>query len=107
VGDGAGEIVDMTDIPELTAEHFQRALAAPLRRRLAAGQFDSAEDIQALRRFLDLSADEFAKAVGISADELASWEAGAKRPDGPALQLLRIAARHPGAFRDTLRTVAS
>ena len=39
------------DIPELTEEQFARAIPAHVRKRLMLGQFESGEDIAALRRF--------------------------------------------------------
>ena len=56
----------MTDIPELSEEHFARAISARVRRRLMRGQFESGEDVVALRRFVGLSQTQFAVALGIS-----------------------------------------
>lgn len=94
------------DAPELTEEHFARAIPVRLRRRLMRGQFESGEDIAALRRFIDLTQTEFAKAMGISVHTLRNWEQGRRKPEGPALALLRIAAKHPMIIRRSLDSVA-
>jgi len=96
----------MTDIPELTEEQLQRAIPARLRKRLMDGRFESGEDIAALRRFVGLTQEEFARAVGISVHTLRNWEQGRRKPEGPAIALLRIAARHPRIIREALRSAA-
>jgi putative transcriptional regulator len=35
-----------------------------------------------------------------------NWEQGRRRPEGPAVALLRIAARHPRIIRESLRSAA-
>ncbi len=96
----------MTDIPELTAKELARAIPARLRKRLMLGQFESGEDISALRRFVGLTQAQFARAMGISVHTLRNWEQGRRRPDGPAIALLRIAARHPRIIRENLESAA-
>ena len=96
----------MTEIPELTAQQLARALPARLRKRLMLGQFESGEDISALRRFVGLTQMQFARAMGISVHTLRNWEQGRRRPDGPAIALLRIAARHPRIIRENLESAA-
>ncbi|HWO17668.1 MAG TPA: helix-turn-helix domain-containing protein [Kofleriaceae bacterium] len=96
----------MTDIPELTEAQFARAIPARLRRRLMSGRFDSGEDIAALRRFVGLTQADFARAMGISVHTLRNWEQGRRQPEGPAVALLRIAARHPRIIRENLRSAA-
>lgn len=96
----------MTDIPELTTKDFARAIPARLRRRLMLGQFESGKDISALRRFVGLTQAQFAQAMGISVHTLRNWEQGRRRPDGPAIALLRIAARHPRIIRENLKSAA-
>ena len=54
------------------------------------------------RRFAALTQEEFAEALGISVHTLRNWEQGRRSPDGPALALLRIAARHPRVLRENL-----
>jgi DNA-binding transcriptional regulator YiaG len=97
----------MTDeMPELTEEDFASAIPARLRKRLIKGQFESGEDIAALRRFVRLTQEQFAKAMGISVHTLRNWEQGRRIPEGPALALLRIAAKHPRIIRENLESAA-
>ena len=96
----------MNDIPELTAEQFQRALPASVRRRLMAGQVESGADVAALRAFLGLTQEQLAAAMGISVHTLRNWEQGRRHPDGPAIALLRIAARHPRVILENVRSAA-
>jgi DNA-binding transcriptional regulator YiaG len=100
------EKTDMTDIPELTAKQLARAISARVRKRLVQGRFESGDDIAALRRFVGLTQTQFARAMGISVHTLRNWEQGRRTPEGPALALLRIAARHPRILRENLRTAA-
>ena len=97
----------MTDIPELTAEQFSRALPARVRKRLMLGQFESGEDVAALRRFVGLTQTQFALAMGISVHTLRNWEQGRRHPEGPAIALLRIAARHPRIIRENIENAES
>lgn len=96
----------MTEIPELTADQLARAIPARVRRRLLAGKFESGEDVAALRRFIGLTQTQLARAMGISVHTLRNWEQGRRRPEGPALALLRIAARHPRIIRENLNSAA-
>ena len=97
----------MTEIPELTEEQFARAIPARVRKRLMLGQFESGEDIAALRRFVGLTQVHFAQAMGISVHTLRNWEQGRRHPEGPAIALLRIAARHPRIIRENIENVES
>lgn len=92
----------MTDIPELTGADFARAMPAQVRKRLMAGQFESGADVAALRRFVGLTQAQFAAAMAISVHTLRNWEQDRRRPEGPAVALLRIAARHPRVIRENL-----
>lgn len=96
----------MTDIPELTDEQLESAIPAGLRRRLIRGHIESGEDVAALRRFVGLTQIEFARAIGISVHTLRNWEQGRRQPEGPAIALLRIAARHPRIIRENLESAA-
>lgn len=71
-----------------------------------AGRFESGEEVLALRRFVGLSQTQFAKAMGISVHTLHNWEQNRRRPEGPALALLRIAARHPRIIRENVESAA-
>lgn len=83
-----------------------RAIPARLRKRLMRGQIESGEDISTLRRFVGLTQTQFAHAMGISVHTLRDWEQGRRHPDGPAIALLRIAARHPQIIRENLDSAA-
>ena len=94
------------DMPELTDEDFASAIPARLRRRLIKGEFRSGDDVAALRRFVRLTQEQFAQAMGISVHTLRNWEQGRRSPEGPAIALLRIAAKHPRIIRENLETAA-
>ena len=96
----------MSEIPELTSAQIQAAIPAKLRRRLMSGQIETGEDVSLLRRFVGLSQVRFAEALGISVHTLRNWEQNRRRPEGPALALLRIAARHPQVIRENLERAA-
>lgn len=96
----------MTDIPELTEEDFARAIPGRVRRRLINGELKDGSDIVALRNFVGLSQPQFAAALGISVHTLRNWEQDHRRPEGPALALLRIAARHPRIIRENAEHAA-
>src|SRR4051794_24667824 len=94
------------DIPEFTEDQLASAIPARVRKRLMLGQFESGEDISSLRRFVGLTQTQFAQAMGISVHTLRNWEQGRRRPEGPAIGLLRIAARHPRMIRENLKSAA-
>ncbi len=96
----------MTDIPEVTEKHLKRAIPARLRKRLMQGRLEFGEDIAALRSFVGLTQAEFARAIEISVHTLRNWEQGRRKPEGPAIALLRIAARHPRIIRENLESAA-
>lgn len=96
----------MNDIPELTDDQLNRAISARRRRRLVAGKFENGDDVVALRKFVGLTQREFATALGISVYTLRNWEQDRRTPEGPALALLRIAARHPRIIRENLEGAA-
>ena len=96
----------MTRIPELKSRHIARAISSRVRRRLIEGRWKSGEDIVALRRFVGLTQAQFSRAMGISVHTLRNWEQDRRRPAGPALALLRIAARHPRVIRENDESAA-
>jgi DNA-binding transcriptional regulator YiaG len=63
-------------------------------------------DVAALRRFICLTQEQFAQALGISVHTLRNWEQDRVTPDGPGPALLRIAARHPRIVRENVDSVA-
>lgn len=90
------------EIRELTERDFVRAMPRKQRERILRGQLAGGEDVVALRRFTGLTQQEFADALGISVHTLRNWEQGRRSPEGPALALLRIAARHPRVLKENL-----
>ena len=48
-----------------------------------------------IRKRLHVSQSEFAYMIGVSIDTLQNWEQGRRRPEGPALALLKIAESNP------------
>jgi putative transcriptional regulator len=60
------------------------------------------EDVKAVRASLGASQSEFALMIGVSVATLQNWEQGRQTPDGPALALLRVAARNPKAVAQAL-----
>lgn len=94
------------DIPKLTEAEFARAMPRRQRERLMRGEFRGGEDVVALRRFTRLTQRAFADALGISVHTLRNWEQGRRNPEGPALALLRIAARHPRVLQENLAATA-
>jgi putative transcriptional regulator len=94
----------MRPISELSEADFAAAIPARTRRRLLRGEVSSGADIAALRQFVRMTQTEFSAAMGISVHTLRNWEQGRRHPEGPALALLRIAARHPHIIREGLRS---
>lgn len=90
------------DVPELTRRDFARSIHSSVRRRIIAGRIRSGDDVAALRRFVGLTQAKFARALGVGVLQVRAWESGRSTPDGPALALLRIAARHPRVLRGNL-----
>ncbi|HUJ12567.1 MAG TPA: helix-turn-helix domain-containing protein [Thermoanaerobaculia bacterium] len=52
-------------------------------------------DVREIRYRLGQSQSDFADMIGVSLPTLQSWEEGKRLPDGPALALLRVAAKNP------------
>jgi len=50
-----------------------------------------------IRRKLHVSQAKFAHLIGVSIDTLQNWEQGRRRPEGPALALLKVAEANPRA----------
>jgi len=99
------EPTEPLDPPELTQEDFEAMLSGTQRQRIIAGQLKPG-DVANLRRFVGLTQEQFAEALGISVRTLQNWEQDRGRPDGPGLALLRIAARDPRIIRRNLASVA-
>ncbi len=95
----------MTEREELTREELSRALTRAQRKRIIAGNLEPG-DVAALRRFICLTQEQFAEALGISVHTLRNWEQDRVTPDGSGLALLRIAARHPRIVRENINSAA-
>jgi len=95
----------MTD-RELTAADFARSIRHQVRVRVMSGNITGGADIVALRRFAGLTQEAFAEALGISVHTLRNWEQDRRTPEGPALALLRVAARHPRVLTENLAETA-
>ena len=61
-------------------------------------------EVRAIREEYGLSQAKFAALLGISVRTLQNWEQGRRHPQGPARVLLRVAARHPRAILDTIKS---
>lgn len=48
-----------------------------------------------IRKKLHKSQSEFAYIIGVSVDTLQNWEQGRRRPEGPALALLKVTEANP------------
>lgn len=59
-------------------------------------------DVKAVRGELGQSQEAFALMIGVSVATLRNWEQGRRTPEGPALALLRVAARNPKAVAEAL-----
>jgi putative transcriptional regulator len=68
----------------------RRGIARPAR----AFRFAPA-DVKAIRRKLGKSQAEFSLMIGVSVATLRNWEQGRRRPEGPALALLRVVSAAP------------
>lgn len=59
-------------------------------------------EVRKVRASLGQSQQEFALMIGVSVATLRNWEQGRRTPDGPALALLRVAAKNPRAVAAAL-----
>jgi putative transcriptional regulator len=64
-------------------------------------KFDPIE-VKKIRARLHKSQGQFAHMIGVSVDTLQNWEQGRRRPEGPALALLRVAEVAPKAVLEAL-----
>jgi putative transcriptional regulator len=62
----------------------------------------SPADVKAVRARLGQTQEAFAHMIGVSVATLRNWEQGRRRPEGPALALLRVTARNPEAVAEAL-----
>ena len=58
--------------------------------------------VKNIRKKLHVSQSEFAYMIGVNISTLQNWEQGRRRPDGPALALLKIAEAVPDTVMNVL-----
>jgi DNA-binding transcriptional regulator YiaG len=75
------------------------------RERIIAGRLEPG-DVAALRRFLGLTQEQLAAALGIRVRTPQNLKQDRVKPDGPGVALLRIAAPELGVIRRNLGSVA-
>jgi len=59
--------------------------------------------VKDIRRKLHKSQSEFARMIGVSVDTLQNWEQGRRKPEGPALALLKVAEASPEVVANALQ----
>jgi putative transcriptional regulator len=62
----------------------------------------SIPDVKVIRDKLHVSQVEFAHMIGVSENTIQNWEQGRRKPEGPAVALLRVTASHPHAVLQAL-----
>ena len=62
--------------------------------------------VKSIRANYNLSQSEFAALLGISIKTLQNWEQDRRKPEGPAKVLLQVAAKHPEAVLDVVKSVS-
>jgi putative transcriptional regulator len=62
----------------------------------------SMPDVKAIREKLHVSQIEFAHMIGVSENTIQNWEQGRRKPEGPAVALLRITESNPRAVLEAL-----
>jgi putative transcriptional regulator len=58
--------------------------------------------VKKIRQKLHQSQTQFAYMIGVSVDTLQNWEQGRRKPEGPALALLRVAEASPEIVMEAL-----
>ena len=53
------------------------------------------DEVREIRYKLRQTQSEFAAMIGVTVPTVQGWEDGKRLPDGPALALLRVAAKNP------------
>jgi len=86
------------DDADLKGRHF---ISWKHRANLIAGR-PTGEDIREFRVMLALTQQDFAAGMRISIGTLRNWEQGIRHPEGPAVALLGLVARHPRLLMNEL-----
>jgi len=61
-------------------------------------------DVRKIRENLSISQIEFAHLIGVSENTIQNWEQGRRKPEGPAVALLRITEKNPKAVLEALHS---
>jgi putative transcriptional regulator len=64
----------------------------------------SMPDVKAIRGKLHVSQIEFAHMIGVSENTVQNWEQGRRKPEGPAVALLRVTESNPRAVLEALHS---
>jgi putative transcriptional regulator len=64
----------------------------------------SMPDVKAIREKLHISQIEFAHMIGVSENTIQNWEQGRRKPEGPAVALLKVTQSNPRAVLEALHT---
>jgi len=59
-------------------------------------------DVKQIREKLKVSQTEFAHIIGVSENTIQNWEQGRRKPEGPAIALLRVTEKNPKAVMAAL-----
>lgn len=62
----------------------------------------SIPDVKGIRQKLHVSQNEFAHLIGVSENTIQNWEQGRRKPEGPAVALLRVTENNPRAVLEAL-----
>jgi putative transcriptional regulator len=62
----------------------------------------STPDVKSIRNKLRVSQTEFARMIGVSENTIQNWEQGRRKPEGPAVALLRVTEKNPRAVLEAL-----
>ncbi|HBE02487.1 MAG TPA: transcriptional regulator [Spirochaetia bacterium] len=62
----------------------------------------SIPDVKKIREKLHVSQNEFAHLIGVSENTIQNWEQGRRKPEGPAITLLKITEKNPKAVLKAL-----
>lgn len=85
---------------EFTGEELGELLLESVK-QMKRNEFANIVTIPAqIREQAGLSQNQFAKALGISANTLKSWEQGKRNPSGSARVLLKLLAKHPELIKE-------
>jgi putative transcriptional regulator len=62
----------------------------------------SMPDVKAIRKKLQVTQEELAHMIGVSENTIQNWEQGRRKPEGPAIALLRVTEKNPRAVLEAL-----